>query len=313
MEWLPLIITIATEAKNMKETLKAYIDLTRAHFLPAWPLIFCSGLFLAFENYGGFSWMLIIKAALIGLLGFEAGFVLNDYVDRDRDRLDVENRLTRYWRPFKERPIPSGKISSKNAFRLFILLAGITSALIFTLPFPNSLYVFAIMLYSYGIEAFYQVKKRDQKYPIAQLLGRTDFTLFPAAGYLCYGQPDMTVLLYMVFFYPWTMAHLGLNDFIDLENDQARGMRSITVLYGLKGTMYWITGFTLLHFLSATFFLKELGIIAHYGFLVGFVLLAGANLYLWKEKSPEAGLKILPLFHGTLVIYAVSIILDFIY
>ncbi len=297
----------------MNENLKAYIDLTRAHFLPAWPFIFCSGLFLAFGNYGGFSWPLTLKVALIGIFGFEAGFVLNDYVDRNRDRLDVENTLTNYWRPFNERPIPSGKISSKNAFWLFILLAGITSTLIFTLPYPNSLYVFVIMLYSYGIEAFYQVKKRDQKYPIAQLLGRTDFTLFPAAGYLCYGQLDMTMLLYMVFFYPWTMAHLGLNDFIDLENDRARGMNSISVLYGLKGTMYWITGFTVLHFLAAIFFLKELGVIAQYGFLVGFVILAGANLYLWKEQSTVAGLKILPLFHGTLVIYAVSIILDFFY
>jgi 4-hydroxybenzoate polyprenyltransferase len=297
----------------MKETLKAYIDLTRAHFLPAWPLIFCSGLFLAFAHYGGFSWVLTIKAVLIGLFGFEAGFVLNDYVDRNRDRFDVENRLTKYWRPFKERPLPSGKISSKNAFWLFILLAGITSALIFTLPYPNSLYVFVIMLYSYGIEAFYQVKKRNQMYPVAQLLGRTDFTLFPAAGYLCYGQPDMTILLYMFFFYPWTMAHLGLNDFIDLENDRARGMKSITVLYGSKGTMYWITGFTALHFIAAVPFIRELGVLAHYGFFVGFALLAGANLYLWKEKSPEAGLKILPIFHGTLVIYSFSIILDFMY
>ncbi len=113
----------------MKETLKSYLDLTRAHFLPAWPpLVFCSGLVLAFANYGGFSWELIIKAALIGLFGFEAGFVLNDYVDRNRDRLDVENTMTRYWRPFKERPIPSGRISSKNAFWLFILLALVTSA-----------------------------------------------------------------------------------------------------------------------------------------------------------------------------------------
>lgn len=297
----------------MKETLKAYIDLTRAHFLPAWPLIFCSGLVLAFANYGGFSWALIVKAALIGIFGFEAGFVLNDYVDRNRDKLDVENTMTRYWRPFKERPIPSGMISSKNAFWLFILLVAVTSALIFTLPYPNSIYVFVIMLYSYGIEAFYQVKKRDQKYPVAQLLGRTDFTLFPAAGYLCYGKPDMTMLLYMVFFYPWTMAHLGLNDFIDLKNDQSRCMKSIAVLYGSKGSLYWVTGFTVLHFLASFFFLRELGAIALYGFLVAFALLAGSNLYLWKEKNQGAGMKILPVYHATLVIYAVSIILDFIY
>ncbi len=148
----------------MIETPKAYLNLLRVHFLPAWPLTFCSGLVLAFANYGGFSLLLTIKAALIGLFGFEAGFVLNDYVDRNRDKLDVEFMLTRYWRPFKSRPIPSGQISSKSVLLLFILLAGITSALIFTLPSPNSFYVFAIMLYSYGIEVFYQVKKRDQKY-----------------------------------------------------------------------------------------------------------------------------------------------------
>ncbi|MCQ1537181.1 prenyltransferase [Methanosarcina sp. KYL-1] len=297
----------------MKEALKAYIDLFRAHFLPAWPLIFCSGLFLAFGNYGGFSWVLTLKAAIIGLLGFEAGFVLNDYVDRNRDRLDVEHALTRYWRPFKKRPIPSGQISSKKAFGIFILLAGVTSALIFTLPFPHSLYVFAIMLYSYGIEAFYQVKKRNQRFPVAQLLGRTDFTLFPAAGYLCYGQPDMTVLLYMLFFYPWTMAHLAVNDLADITNDRARGMKSVTVLYGIKGSLCWIAGFTLLHFFMASFFLRELGTVALYGFLAGFVLLTGANFYLLKEKSPEAGLRVLPAFHGALLIYAVSIILDFVY
>lgn len=135
----------------------------------------------------------------MGLLRFEAGFILNDYVDWNKYILDIENTLTRYWRPFKERPIPSGKVSSKSAFSLFILLVALISALIFTLPYPNSLYVFAIMLYSYSIEAFYQVKKRNQSYPIAQLLGRTDFTLFPAAGYLCYGQPDKTMLLYVFF------------------------------------------------------------------------------------------------------------------
>jgi 4-hydroxybenzoate polyprenyltransferase len=107
------------------------------------------------------------------------------------------------------------------------------------------------------------------------------------------------------------MAHLGLNDLIDLENDRAKGMKSITVLYGIKGTKYWITGFFLLHLLTATLFLKELEVIAHYGFLAGFVLLAGSNLYLWTETSPEVGIKILPFFHVTLAIYAIAIILDF--
>jgi len=98
----------------MQENLKAYLDLTRAHFFPVWPIIFCSGLMLAFANYGGFSWSLTMKTALIGTMGFEAGFVLNDYVDKKVDGFDIDNTLTNYWRPFKERPIPSGKICLKK-------------------------------------------------------------------------------------------------------------------------------------------------------------------------------------------------------
>ncbi|NLM30377.1 MAG: prenyltransferase, partial [Methanomicrobiales archaeon] len=84
----------------MRETLVALANLTRIHFAVFWPLIFCSGLVLAFANYGGFSWALIARAALIGLLGFLAGLVLNDYVDREYDLRDVDDSLTRYWRPF---------------------------------------------------------------------------------------------------------------------------------------------------------------------------------------------------------------------
>jgi 4-hydroxybenzoate polyprenyltransferase len=74
----------------MKETLKAYLDLTRLHFFFVWPILFCSGLFLAFQFHDGYSWSLIIRAVFIGFLGFEAGLVLNDIVDRDIDRKEIE-------------------------------------------------------------------------------------------------------------------------------------------------------------------------------------------------------------------------------
>ena len=68
--------------------LKAYADLTRVHFFFVWPLLFCSGLFLALQYYGGFSPWLVLQAVLIGFLGFEAGLVLNDIVDHDVDVQD---------------------------------------------------------------------------------------------------------------------------------------------------------------------------------------------------------------------------------
>jgi 4-hydroxybenzoate polyprenyltransferase len=295
----------------LKESLKAYVDLTRAHFSLCWPLLFCSSLLLAFENYGGFSWSLLARAALIGLCGLEAGMVLNDYVDRESDKRDVELELTRYWRPFGKRPIPSGLISPRKALGLFFLLVALASLLVVTLPYPNSLYLLILMPFSYSLEYFYQVKKKSQKLPLAQLLGRIDISLFPVAGYLCHGSPDGTALRYFIFFYPWVIAHLGANDLVDMENDRARGMKSVTVLYGTTGTARWILLFTLVHFLLAPLFLMELGSIALIGFMAGFLLLCVANYLILKERSPDAGLKALPLFHLTMSLYVSSIILDY--
>jgi 4-hydroxybenzoate polyprenyltransferase len=296
----------------MRETIKAYLDLTRAHFAIVWPLLFVSGLVLAFENYGGFSWSLTIRAALIGLFGFTAGMVLNDYIDRERDKRDTEfDKLTRYWRPFGKRPIALGYIPARRALLLFLVLVALTLLLIGTLPFPHSLYVLTIMVYAYSMETFYQLKKRDQCYPVAQLLGRTDFALFPVAGYLCHGSPDTTVLLYFLFFYPFAMAHLGVNDLIDIQNDRARGMKTVTVFYGMRGSVYWVLGFSIVHIIMASLFLTRLGFVALAGFLLGFLVLAGANYLLIRGQSPEAGMKALPMFHGAMFIYIVSIILDF--
>jgi 4-hydroxybenzoate polyprenyltransferase len=297
---------------NIKEKIKAYIDLTRAHFAFVWPILFCTGLFLAFSNYNYFSWVLLIKVALIGLFGFEAGMVLNDIVDHKLDELDVEKEnLTRYWRPFNERPIPSGKISLKEAIAVFLIFVTIAALLISTLPFPNFLYIYGFMIYGYGMEIFYQIKKRNQKFPIAQLLGRTDLTFFPVAGYLCYGQFDITVLFIILFMYPWALAHLGANDIVDIKNDKAKNLKTVTILYGIKKNVFWILGFTVLHIITALLFLiVQLGLTALIGFIVSFTLLIIANIILLIKQTPKAGLKILPLFHMSLLCYCVFIILN---
>jgi len=296
----------------MKENLKAYVDLTRLHFFFVWPILFCSGLFLAFQYYDGFSWLLVIKVALIGLLGFEAGLVLNDVVDSDVDKKDVEfDKLTKYWRVFGKRPIPQGLISQQKALLLFALLVSFTTILIFTLPFPQALYVFGIMILCYCLEVFYQIKKRKQSLPFAQLIGRIDFTLFPVAGYLCLGSPDINVLLFAFFFYPLALAHLGVNDISDVANDRVKEMKTIPVLYGMKGTVYWILFFSVLHFVAAVVFLNVLGTLALAGFAVSLSLLAIGNYMILRGKSADSGIKALPLFHVAMLIYAITIILEY--
>lgn len=114
--------------------------------------------------------------------------------------------LMGYWKPFKSRPLPSGRLSPGFALTMFLLLSALTGILMLNLPYPNSLYVFVTMLSSCIIEYFYQAKRKNQSFPIAQLVGRMDFTLFPIADYLCYGRPDFPLLLYLLFFYPWTLC-----------------------------------------------------------------------------------------------------------
>jgi 4-hydroxybenzoate polyprenyltransferase len=292
----------------MREILAALADLTRIHFFFVWPLIFCSGLALASLTYEGFSWELAGRAALIGLLGFEAGFVLNDYVDREYDRRDVNGALTRYWRPFKARPIPAGRISPRAALAVFLVLAGTAAALAATLPAPHNLYVLGIMGYSYLVEYFYQTKKRRQTLPIAQVIGRTDFALFPVAGYLVLGSPDATALLYFLFFYPWTLAHLGANDIADIENDRARGMATVPILYGMRGAALWVLGFSAAHAVMAIVFGLTLGSVATPGFTVALLLIAAANALILRGKSADAAMRALPLMHASLLVEAAAII-----
>jgi 4-hydroxybenzoate polyprenyltransferase len=292
------------------QTLKSYIDLTRIQFFFVWPLLFLSGLFLSFPRYGGFDWLLVGKAAVIALLGFEA--VLNDYIDRELDRKDVDyDKLTKYWRLFGVRPIAAGKISPQSALMLFLALAAATCALALTLTPPHSYWVLAIILYSYAVEVFYQIRKRNQKFPLAQLLGRTDFSLFPVAGYLVNGQPDLVPFLYFLFFYPYAQAHLGMNDLIDVANDEVRELKTIPVLYGLKKTGTWILGFTALHILGALIFVWVLNPTAAAGISIGILLLIVANLMLLKATNPENALRVLPMFHIAMIIYTASMILGY--
>jgi 4-hydroxybenzoate polyprenyltransferase len=295
----------------MKDTIKAYMDLTRLHFFFVWPILFCSGLFLAFQHYGGFSWLFVLKVALIGFFGFEAGLVLNDIVDWDIDRKDVEyDKMTKYWRVFGKRPIPQGLITRQKAILLFGLLVAVTTILIFTLQPPHSFYVFSIMIVCYCLEVFYQVKKRNQNFPFAQLIGRIDFTLFPVAGYLSLGKPEINALFFAIFFYPFAQAHLGVNDISDFANDQAKEMNTIPILYGMKGTAYWILFFSVIHFGAALLFLSVLGTFAIVGFAVALLLISIGNYIILKGKSADAGMKALPLFHVAMLIYAITIILE---
>jgi 4-hydroxybenzoate polyprenyltransferase len=294
--------------------LKAYIDLTRLHFFFVWPTLFCAGLFFAFNFYGGLSLIAVLRAILIGFFGFEAGLVLNDIVDAKVDKKEVEyDRLTKYWRPFGRRPISEGLISIKKAMTLFAILVALTSIITFTLPFPHSIYIFTIMVCCYCLEVFYQLKKRMERFPVAQIIGRVDFALFLVAGYLCVGFPDINVLVLFLFFYPLALAHLGVNDLVDVKNDQAKELKTIPILYSMKVTALWIAIFTVFHGIMAVVMLTLLVNLAIIGFSISLLLLTVGNLVILKQRTAISGMKALPMFHVAMLIYAITIIASYLF
>jgi 4-hydroxybenzoate polyprenyltransferase len=295
----------------MSEKIKAYFDLLRLHFFFVWPVLFSAGLFVGFAFNGNFSWTLVLQGVLISFFGFEAGLVLNDIVDANLDKkeLPTDKRLTKYWRPFGERPLVQGLISPRNAATVFFLLVAVAVVVIATLPYPHSLYVFSLMVICYGLEVFYQIKKRNEQFPFAQLFGRVDFALFLVAGYLAVGNPDLHALVLFLFFYPLALVHLGVNDLVDVANDKAKGMNTPPTLYGMNATAYWVLGFTVFHFVMAVVFLYMLGsYLAVGGFAVSFGLLTVANVVVLGGRNAQSALKALPMLHLSMLIYAITII-----
>jgi 4-hydroxybenzoate polyprenyltransferase len=47
------------------------------------------------------------------------------------------------------------------------------------------------------------------------------------------------------------------------------------------------------------------------GFAVSFILIAVANAKILKEKTPQATIKVLPMFHLSMLIYAITIIANY--
>ena len=98
----------------------------------------------------------------------------------------------------------------------------------------------------------------------------------------------------------------------DVANDKVKEMNTIPVMYGLKGTTYWILLFSTIHFAAAMIFLTVLGALAIAGFTAGLLLISAGNYMILKGKNAESAMNALPLFHLAMLIYAISIVLDYV-
>jgi len=89
-------------------------------------------------------------------------------------------------------------------------------------------------------------------------------------------------------------------------------MNTPPTLYGINATAYWVLFFSVFHLASASVFLYLLGsYLAIWGFAVRFGLLTVANTIILSGKNSQVTLKAMPLFHLAMLIYAITIIVNY--
>jgi 4-hydroxybenzoate polyprenyltransferase len=233
--------------------------------LPCW-----WGLFLAQVSQGGglpnLWFAFLFLAGAIVMRG--AGCTLNDIVDRNYDGLVART---------KDRPIPSGRVSVKQAF-VFLAVQCLLGLLVLLRFNP---YTIVLGSASLLIIAIYPFMKRITNWP--QLVLGLAFNWGALVGWSAaqasLSWPPIMIYLGGVF---WTLAYDTIYAHQDKEDDVLIGVKSTALHFG-ENTKGWLIGFFILALIliAAALWLAGASFIAHMG--VGFAALHAG----WQIKRFE--------------------------
>ncbi len=198
---------------------KAYWQLTRmdrpiGSLLLLWPTIWA----LVIAAQGLPSWDVLIVFVLGVFLMRSAGCVINDFADR---KVDGHVKRT------KQRPLPSGRVTSKEAIGLFLLLAASSFLLVLTMnPLTIQLSFAGIVL------AFiYPFMKRYTHLP-QLFLGLAFSWAIPMAWAAQTGELPLMVWFVFVINALWTIAYDTQYAMVDRDDDLKIGIKSTAILFG---------------------------------------------------------------------------------
>jgi geranylgeranylglycerol-phosphate geranylgeranyltransferase len=226
------------------------------------------------SSEGNLDYSIIFMAAIAASLTAAAGNIINDYFDAESDKIN-----------HPERPIPSGKISKKNALILyfvFAVLSIVVSIKISQTAF-NIVVLSNILLFLYS----YSLKKKILvgNFIVAFLTG---FTLI--FGGLAAGNAKAAIIP-AVFAFLINFIRELVKDMQDIEGDTASGTKTYPAVYGIKSTKNIILLFSLL-LIAATFYpyLLNLYDIKYFIFVMAVVnpLLVYSVRMLYKDDLPKS-------------------------
>lgn len=202
-----------------QEKLKLYAQLVRLDrpigiYLLLWPTLWA----LAIAGEGGPDlWVLFVFVCGVVLMR-SAGCAINDFADRDIDRHVARTR---------DRPLTSGKITSKEALLVFAALALLAFLLVLTL----NTYTIYLSIGGVLLTVSYPFMKRLHYLPQVHL-GAAFGWAVPMAYAAQTGSVNKIAWLLYTATILWTVAYDTMYGMADREDDLKIGVKSTAILFG---------------------------------------------------------------------------------
>ena len=209
----------STEKMSRSKKMKAYWELMRmdrpiGSLLLLWPTLWA----LIISAEGIPRWDIVVVFTLGVILMRSAGCVINDFADRH-----VDGHVKRT----KNRPLPSGAVSSKEAIGLFIVLSLLSFLLVLTMNILTVKLSFAGIVLAF----IYPFMKRYTQLP--QLFLALAFSwAIPMAWAAQTNELTSMVWYLFVINAVWTIAYDTQYAMVDRDDDIKIGIKSTAILFG---------------------------------------------------------------------------------
>ena len=271
----PFFQAVSQQLLRVRRRAPDFIELTRLNrpigiLLLLWPTWWA--LWLAAEGIPSWQNLLIFTLGIV--LMRSAGCVINDFADRNLDG-HVERT--------KDRPIPSGRVSGREALILFVLLCLPALGLVLQ---TNTLTIYlsggALLL-----AASYPFMKRYTYYPQA-VLGAAFGWGIPMAFAAETGEVPRVAWLLFGANVVWTIAYDTLYAMVDRDDDIKMGVKSTAILFAeadkmIVGMLQGLTLFILWLLVQHA----QLGFAYYVGLLVAAGLF-GYQQYIVRDRERDA-------------------------
>lgn len=264
--------------KMNKQKLQAYAQLMRidkpiGSLLLLWPTFWA--LWLAAKGFPDISVLIVFTLGVF--LMRSAGCVINDFADRKVDGF-VERT--------KNRPLPSGRASSKEAIMLFLILA-LSS---FLLVLSQNWLTIQLSVIGLLLAFAYPFMKRFTNLP-QLFLGLAFSWAIPMAYAAQANQIDNIVWILFTVNVLWTIAYDTMYAMVDKDDDLKIGIKSTAILFGkydkLIIGLLQLSSLLLLVWLGV---IEKLGAVYYLGLMVVLALFIKQQLEI-KSRDKKACFK----------------------